>query len=54
LDGNGNVAWHRKAVGAYDINADFLADGVEGSIDYSKITVKIDSASEVFAFANQW
>lgn len=54
LDGNENVKWHKKAVGNYEINESFLSSGVEGAIDYSIITHKPDSASEVFTFANQW
>jgi hypothetical protein len=54
LDGNHNVVWHKKAVGAYTINDAFLANGVEGAIDYNKITTKIDSAAETFTFAEQW
>jgi hypothetical protein len=54
LDGGGNVAWHKKAVGEYIIDDTFLSSGVEGEINYNIITNKADSASEVFTFADQW
>lgn len=54
LDGGGNVAWHKKAVGEYVIDDTFLSSGVEGEINYNIITNKADSASEVFTFADQW